>query len=86
MVLGANLRSIKKDAATDIYKQNSSAGNINPIASYNRITGDDEWLGVGYDEEVVRRTLEKNTNDLLEAPSSPEVFEKFLCKKLKEPM
>ena len=80
MVLGANLKPIKKDSTTFIYNQHNTEGNINPFAKYMLITADQN--GLGYDEEVVRNTLKLNDNDQLEPPSSAEVFEKFLCKKL----
>ena len=35
---------------------------------------------------MVRRTLELNATDELAPPNSAEVFEKFLCKKLSDPM
>jgi len=86
MVLGANLKPMKKDAATEIFQVHYKEGNINSIASYNKIVQDEDDGGLGFDEEIVRRTLEMSNSDKLEAPSSPEVFEKFLCKKLLDPM
>ena len=56
MVLGANLKTVKAGAAMDIYNQRNSAGNVNPIASYNKVAGLDKDE-VGFDEEVVRLTL-----------------------------
>ena len=42
---------------------------------------------MGYDEEVVRKTLALSaTDEKLEPPRTAEVFEKFLCKKLTDPM
>ena len=83
MVLGANLKPSKAGQITSIYQGKTLDGNINPIASYNAINNFQEGE-VGYDEEVVRRTLELNGAEELKAPETGEIFEKFLTKKLKE--
>ena len=79
MVLGANLKPIKAGAATNIITTQYSQ-TMNFIATYNNITN------IGYDEEVVRRTLSVNVDEKLEAPRSQEDFERYLTKKLKDPM
>jgi hypothetical protein len=35
----------------------------------------------GYDEEVVRRLLQMNLEEVLSAPRSQQEFEKYFCKK-----
>ena len=82
MVLGANLKPSKAGQITSIYQGTTVEGNINPIASFNAVNNFQE--GIGYDEEVVRRTLELNGTEELKSPESGEVFEKYLTKKLKE--
>ena len=84
MVLGANLKPIKKGAATEIYNPQGmqAAGNINPIAYYDKLNNFQSQIG--YNEEVVKRTLELTASDELTFPQTSEIFEKFLCKKLKD--
>ena len=48
MVLGANLKPIKKDSATFIYNEHSREGNINAFATFAIITANSD--GIGYDE------------------------------------
>ena len=84
MVLGAHLKTIKKGAQHEIYDSYGTAGNINPIASFDKANNFQQEKS--YDEEVVRRTLELSATDELAPPRTAEIFEKFLCKKLNEPM
>ena len=88
MVLGANLKPVKAGAATEIYKREGYEGNINHVATYNQIIGlsSDEDGMIGYDEEVVRRTLELSQSDKLNPPENSREFEKFLVAKLKDPL
>lgn len=79
MVLGANLKPLKAGSATNIITTQHSQ-TMNFIATYNNITN------VGYDEEVVKRTLSINMDEQLEAPKSQEDFERYFTKKFKEPM
>jgi hypothetical protein len=79
MVLGANLKPIKAGEATTIVK-GFNGSPMNFIASYNSITK------IGYDEEVVRRTLSIGMDEKLEAPRSQEEFEKYFVKKFKDAM
>ena len=83
MVLGANLKPSKAGQITSIYKNKTVEGNINPIASFN-LANNFQQEGVGYNEEVVRRTLDLSGAEELKSPETAEVFEKFLSKKLKE--
>ena len=84
MVLGAHLKTIKKGAQHEIFNAYGTAGNINPISSYDIANNFKQEKG--FDEEVVRKTLELSATDTLEPPSSAEVFEKMVCKKLTEPV
>ncbi|CDW74897.1 atp12-domain-containing protein [Stylonychia lemnae] len=79
MVLGANLKSIKAGSAQNIITTQYTQ-NVNFIASYNAIAN------IGYDEEIVRKTLSMALEDKLEAPTSQEDFERFFSKKLKDSM
>ena len=82
MVLGANLKPSKAGQITSIYQNKTIEGNINPIASYNAVNNfQDEF---GYNEEVVKNTLQMHATEELKSPETAEVFEKFLTKKLKE--
>ena len=85
MVLGANLLPIKKGEATFIYKNKGVEGNINHVASFNAIAHA-HYEDRGFDEEVIKRTLELNQTDNLSPPESFREFEKFLCTKLKDPL
>ena len=81
MVLGAHLKPLKKGAKDYIYDNRGGvAGNINPIASYDMKNNFKQEMG--YDQELVERTLNLNKDEKLEAPSSADIFEKFLTKKL----
>ena len=83
MVLGANLKPSKAGQITSIYLNKTVDGNINPIATYNAINNFQEG-DVGYDEEVVRLTLDMTGAEELKSPETGEIFEKFLTKKLKQ--
>lgn len=63
MVLGANLKPLKAGSATNIVTTQHSQ-TMNFVASYNAITN------IGYDEEVVKRTLSIGMEENLEAPKS----------------
>jgi hypothetical protein len=80
MVLGANLKPMKKDQASMIFDVRNTESSINHTATYARIVSEDGT--VGYDEEAVRGTLQLGDKDQLEPPTSAEAFDKFLCKKL----
>ena len=68
MVLGAHLKPIKKGAASNIYQNQSVQGNINSVASFERIAhGKDN---VGFNEEFVRKVLDLQIGDRLEAPDN----------------
>lgn len=89
MVLGANLKPIKKGSIEQVYKGMANAGNINSHATYNHIINfqnESQYGELGFDEEIVRRTLELSKTDELQAPDNCEVFNKFVRTKLKEPM
>ena len=68
MVLGAHLKPIKKGAAASIYQNKSVQGNINPIATYDKIAHADEEFG--FNEDFVRRVLNLENGDLLQAPDN----------------
>lgn len=78
MVLGANLKPIKKGEAESIYKHQMDTP-LNAIASMGIIAGGRQQAG--YDEEVVRRLLQMNLEEQLQAPRSQQEFEKYFCKK-----
>ena len=58
MVLGANLKPMKAGQVPHMYSDHPTQGNINPIATYNNIAHAQEETDVGFNEEVVRLTLE----------------------------
>ncbi len=60
MVLGANLKPIKRGEAEKIYNQNKSS--INFVASYGQIVSGG---GPGYDEEAVKRLFQMNLEEQL---------------------
>ena len=84
MVLGANLKPMKSGQLDRMFNHQNTESNINHHAQYAMITGHGE--GLGFDEGFVRRILKMNETDNLEPPKTAEVFEKFLCQKLKDPM
>ena len=87
MVLGANLKPMKKGQLERLYNQQNTESNFNHHASLIKIKADGTpEEGCGFDEEFVRQILKMEQTDLLEPPKTAEVFEKFLCKKLKTPM
>jgi len=59
MVLGANLKPIKKGEVDRIYKYQTDTP-LNFLASYTSITG-----SPGFDEEVVRKLLQLNMEEQL---------------------
>ena len=67
MVLGANLKPIKKGEAERIYRYQTDTP-INALASMGIVTGTSNVAG--YDEEVVRRLLQMNLEEQLQAPKS----------------
>ena len=85
MVLGANLKPMKSGQVPNMFSHAPSEGNINPIATYNGIahSGEDE---IGFNEEVVKLTLEMQQSESLKPPANMGEFEKFFCKKCKDAM
>ena len=85
MVLGANLKPMKGGQIPNMYDERPTEGCINPIATYDKIAHtNDNYLG--YDEGVVRATLEMTEKDVLKYPENGGEFEKFFCKKCTNPM
>ena len=84
MVLGAHIKPIKKGEAASIYQNKSVQGNINSIASYDKIAHSDDQIG--FNEDFVKRVLNLEIGDLLQAPDNYQVFDKFISKKLKDSM
>lgn len=84
MVLGANIKPMKKGQVLQMYNSQPQLGNVNSTASYAQANNFQDEMG--YDEEFVARVLELKAEEQVAPPESLEVFEKFLSKKLKEPM
>ena len=82
MVLGANLKPSKAEQIGSIYQGMTLQGNINSYASYNTVNNFQD--NMGYNEDVVKRTLQMHATEELKSPETAEIFEKFLTKKLKE--
>ena len=68
MVLGANIKPIKKGAAAAIYQNQPAVGNINSVASYDKIAHSDD--NIGFNEDFVRRVLDLQIGDQLQAPEN----------------
>lgn len=86
MVLGANLKPIKAGQIPGMYKGKALEGNINHVATYNHIIGNEGEDDTGYNQDVVKATLELTQADgEMSAPESLPVFEKILCKRFKDP-
>ena len=85
MVLGANLKPMKAGQMPNMYNHLPSSGNINPIATFNGIAHGDEEA-VGFNEDVVKLTLELQQHESLKPPESVGEFEKFFCKKCRDAM
>ena len=84
MVLGANLRPMKAGQVERMYEgMNNTECNINHISTLNNIMNVSEYKG--YNEEIVRLTLELAGTDQLKPPETIGEFEKFFCKKCKDP-
>jgi hypothetical protein len=64
MVLGANLKPIKKGAVEMIFRKQSDTP-LNFLANQLAMTG------AGYDEEAVKRLLQVKIDESLQAPGSP---------------
>lgn len=79
MVLGANLFPLKQGEASNIYHERNKGQNINHTASYQMKNNEP-----GYDESIVKNTLEINLDEELAAPKNQEEFEKFVTKKCRE--
>lgn len=71
MVLGANLKPLKKGEAESIFRHQQDTP-INFVASYSQIgsTVPGENMVPGYDEEIVRKLLQMNLEETLRAPTS----------------
>ena len=80
MVLGANLFPIKKGAIDTIYRESNWENNINHTATYRGI------VEKGYDETIVKNTLDIKLEESLNAPKNSEEFEKFVMKKCRDPL
>ena len=80
MVLGANLFPIKKGAIDTIYRESNWENNINHTATYKGI------VEKGYDETIVKNTLDIKLEESLNAPKNSEEFEKFVMKKCRDPL
>lgn len=85
MVLGANLKPMKAGQVPNMYSHLPNQGNINPIASFNNIAHNEED-SIGFNEEVVKLTLELQQHESLKPPDNVGEFEKFFCKKCKDAM
>ena len=81
MVLGANLFPIKKGAASNIYEPKQGKTKVNHTAAYAEIVERMGGTSIGYDENVVKNTLNLTEHENLHAPKNPEEFEKFVTKK-----
>ena len=79
MVLGANLKTIKKGSVENIFRKQSDTP-LNSLATQRIINGE------GYDEDAVKGFLQIKLEESLQAPNSPQEFEKFFTKKIQEPM
>lgn len=85
MVLGANLKPMKSGQIPNMYSHMPDQGNINPIATFNNIAHNEEEIR-GFNEEVVKLTLQLQEHETLKPPENVGQFEKFFCKKCKDPM
>ena len=63
MVLGANLKTIKKGSVESIFKKQSDTP-LNYLANQSMMSG------AGYDEEAVRSLLQLKIEESLQAPNS----------------
>ena len=81
MVLGANLMPVKP-GAVNIFKAQKNM-EINHAAAITSIQQtDDQMNALGYNEEVVRETLQMTQTDgILAAPRNQEEFQKFIVQK-----
>ena len=86
MVLGANLFPVKKGAASSIFAAAPGKTKVNHTAAYQDIVDRLGGTSIGYDEEVVRNTLNLAEDESIHAPKNAEEFEKFVGKKCKDSM
>jgi len=86
MVLGANLFPVKSGAASNIFKPTYGASIVNATVSYQQTVDRLGGTSIGFNEEVVRNTLDMADDESLHAPKNAEEFEKFVTKKCKDSM
>ena len=53
---------------------------MNHLATYDRIAHSDVATEIGFNEEVVRLTLQLKETETLQAPENQGIFEKFVNK------
>jgi hypothetical protein len=80
MVLGANLFPLKPGQAQAIFNPNLYT--LNSTAKFQNTLSKD----YGYNEEIVRNTLNLELTDKLEAPRNIVEFDKFFSKKCTDSM
>ena len=59
---------------------------MNHLATYDRIAHSDVATEIGFNEEVVRLTLQLKETETLQAPENQGIIEKFVNKKLTDTM
>ena len=87
MVLGAHLFPLKSGSTANIVKTQCvlTRDNFNATEAYNIVVNRSK-VEVGYNEEVVRATLQMADTDKFEAPKTPLEVERYLTKKCKDSM
>ena len=88
MVLGANLFPLKSGSTANIIRTQAvtTRDNFNSTAAYQAIVQRDKGTGVGFNEDVVRSTLQMTDSDKFEAPKTPLEVERHLLKKCADSM
>ena len=88
MVLGANLFPLKSGATANIIQTQAvtTRDNFNSTAAYQAIVRRDKGAGVGFNEAVVRSTLQMTEQDKFEEPKTPLEVERQLVKKCADSM
>ena len=87
MVLGAHLFPLKSGSTASIIntQRQLTRDSFNATEAYNLIVAKGKGE-VGYDEEIVKNTLQMTKTDQFEAPKTPAEVERFLSKKCKDSM
>ena len=88
MVLGAHLFPVKSGSTANIVIQgkNLSRTHFNATEAYNLVVNRGKGREVGFNEEVVKNTLNLTQKDEIEAPRSPQELERVLAHKCKDSM